>query len=295
MLARLAARGAALSPTARGLMWMAASGALYSLLNALLRRMSLRMSPFETLGLVYASTLLVMLPLVINGGPKRFFPQDVKTLCLRGAVHWLGMCLWLLAVTHITLAETTAIGFTTPLFIMVGAAALLKEPFRWHRAVATLAGFAGMLVIVFPRFAGSGSGTHALLMLASAAVFATSFLLSKRLTRVERPSVIVVWQSLVVTLLSVPLAVATWQPPSASALATAFACGVLATAGNYCLTRAFSEADISASQPAKFLDLIWACLLGWLMFGDKPESTTLVGGLVILMATGWVAHRDSAR
>jgi drug/metabolite transporter (DMT)-like permease len=273
---------------------MAAAGATYSLLNALLRSMSLGMNPFQILTLVYASTLLPILPLLLRRGAGRFRPHDLRGLLLRGAVHWLGMCIWLLAVARITLAETTAIGFTTPLFIMAGAALLLKEPLRWDRSLATLTGFCGVLVIVVPRLT-QVSSAYALLMLGSAAVFATSFLLSKRLTRIERPSVIVVWQSLTVTLFSIPLAMANWQSPSAAAWLTAALCGLLTIVGNYCLTRAFSVADISASQPAKFLDLVWACVLGWLMFGDRPQVSTLLGGLIIFASTLWVARREASR
>lgn len=289
---QLAARG--LSPSARGMLWMAASGALYCLLNALLRAMSLRISAIQTLTLAYGSTLLLLLPWVLRAGPARFWPRAPGALLLRGAVHWVGMCLWLFAVTGISLAETTAIGFTTPLFIIVGAALLLKEPLRWDRGAATLVGFCGVLVVVAPKATGV-SGGYALLMLVSAAVFAASFLLSKRLTRVEAPPVIVVWQSLIVTLLNVPFTIAHWQSPGATLWLMALACGALLAVGNYCLTRAFSTADISASQPAKFLDLLWACLLGWLVFGDRPENTTLAGGLIILLSTVWIARRESVR
>lgn len=277
---------------------MSASGALYCVLNALLRQLSQGMNPFQVLALVYAGTLVVMAPVVWRTGPRNYIPQSLAGLCVRGAVHWVGMCLWMLGVTGITLAETTAIGFTSPLFVMLGGAALLGEPLRAHRVVATVAGFIGVLVVLAPRLVGGtnggGSTTHALLMLASAGAFAGSFLLSKRLTRVERAAVIVVWQSVVVTILSVPLAVLAWQPPTAAALGIAFACGLLTTVGNYCLTRAFTATDISASQPAKFLDLIWASALGWLMFGDPLAGTTIVGAVIILVATLWVAHRDTS-
>ena len=282
-----------LSPGGRGLLWMAALGALLSLLNALLRGMSLRMSPYQTLTLVYASTLVVMVPVVLRGGFRQFWPRQPGGLLLRGAVHWLGMCFWLVAVSGITLAETTAIGFTTPIFIMVGAAVLLGEPFRWERGVATVAGFCGVLIVVGPRLTSVG-GSHSLLMLASAAVFAVSFLLSKRLTRGDGAFVIVIWQSLAVTLFSLPLAWRHWRVPAIEDALTALLCGLLAAVGNYCLTRAFSSADISASQPAKFLDLVWACLLGWLLFGDVPASATLAGGLVILVATLWMARREAS-
>ncbi len=287
-------RAGRLSPSAKALLWMAVSGFLYCLLNASLRGMSLRMSPYQALTLVYGSTLLVMLPLISRTGVASLLPRNLLGLVIRGGVHWLGMCLWLVAVSHITLAETTAIGFTTPLFIMVGAALLLKERFRWERAVATLVGFCGVLVVVGPRLTGSNS-VFPFLMLSASAVFASSFILSKRLTRVEGPWVIVVWQSLIVTLFSIPLAVLNWQTPTPTVWLAAVLSGVLTVAGNYCLTRAFSVSDISASQPAKFLDLAWASALGWLIFGDRIEQSTMIGGLMILMSTIWVARRDVNR
>lgn len=287
-----AGAGRGIGPSTQALLWMLAAGLLYSVVNALLRIMSLRMDAFQALGLVYGSTLLVMLPFVIRHGAARYWPRSPGGIVVRGTVHWLAMCIWLMAVSRITLAETTAIGFTTPLFVMVGAALLLNEPLRRHRSIAALAGFAGVLVVVAPKASGVG-GAYTLLMLGSAAVFAASFLLSKRLTRIESAAVIVVWQSLVVTVFSLPLAILRWQPQPASMWLMSVVCGALAALGNYCLTRAFSAGDISASQPARFLDLLWACLLGWLIFDDRPEGTTLAGGLIILAATVWVAHRDA--
>jgi drug/metabolite transporter (DMT)-like permease len=283
-----------LNPSSKALLWMAASGFLYCLLNATLRSMSLYMSPYQALTLVYGSTLLVMLPLVLRTGVAHFRPRNLSGLVVRGGVHWLGMCLWLVAVTHITLAETTAIGFTTPLFIMIGATFLLKEAFRWERGVAILVGFGGVLIVVGPRLTGSSS-VFPFVMLSASAVFASSFILSKRLTRVEEPWVIVVWQSLIVTLFSIPLAVTHWLTPTPAVLLTALLSGVLTFVGNYCLTRAFTVGDLSASQPAKFLDLVWASVLGWLIFGDRVEQSTMIGGLMILLSTIWVARRESAR
>ena len=106
---------------------------------------------------------------------------------------------------------------------------------------------------------------------------------------------IVFWQSIAVTVFSLPLAWLHWRAPTVQDWLTALLCGLLTTVGNYCLTKAFSSADITASQPAKFLDLVWACLLGWLIFGDVPTGATLAGGLVILAATLWVARREASR
>ena len=71
--------------------------------------------------------------------------------------------------------------------------------------------------------------------------------------------------------------------------------GVLGTLGHYSLTRAFSVADISATQSLRFLDLVWASILGWMVFGDFPSQWTWLGGAVILVSTVWIAQREGKR
>jgi drug/metabolite transporter (DMT)-like permease len=150
------------------------------------------------------------------------------------------------------------------------------------------------MIVVGPMLSGQGGRYH-LIMLASAPVFAASFLITKVLTRTEKAGVIVVWQAITVTLFSLPMALWTWQAPSALQWLGFAACGLLGSSGHYCLTRSFGVADISSTQSVKFLDLVWASLLGYLVFGDLPTQTTLLGGVVICAATLWVAHREHRR
>ena len=284
------------SPTVRGLLWAAASGAVFSVLNAVMRGLAQQLDPMQAQFLRYLFGLLVMLPLLLHGRLADWWPRNLPGQFTRGAVHTLGLVLWFLALPHIPLADTTALGFTTPLFIMVGAWLFLHEPMRWERWAATALGFAGVLIVVGPRLElGGGGGGHHLLMLASAPVFAVSFLITKVLTRTESAGVIVVWQALSVTLFSLPMAVLTWQSPSAWQWLGFALCGLLGSGGHYCLTRSFHAADISATQSVKFLELLWAALLGWLMFADVPTQTTLLGGVVICTATLWVARREHRR
>lgn len=277
--------------SARALLWSMAAGLLFVLLNTVMRQLALALDPFETQFLRYLAGLVVMLPLVARGGLAAFRPRNVSGQFIRGGVHTAGLCLWFTAIPHITLADTTAIGFTTPIFIMIGAVLLFHEPMRWERWVAAALGFAGVLVVVGPQL-GAGS-YYALVMVSSSPVFAASFLITKALTRYERPAVIVVWQSISVTAFSLPLALLHWRWPDASQYLLALVCGVLGSAGHYCLTRSFSIADISATQSVKFLDLVWASLLGWLVFGDWPSRWSLVGGAVICASTVWIARREA--
>lgn len=285
-------------PTSRALLWSTGAGLCFSLLNALARDLSLQLDPMQAQFLRYLFGIAVLLPFILRSGLgsglRAYWPRDIRGQFLRGAVHTVGLVLWFLALPHLPLADLTAIGFTTPLFIMIGAALFLREPMRWERWVATGIGFAGVLVVVGPLLSGSGGGWH-LLMLASAPVFAASFLITKVLTRTETSGVIVVWQALSVTLFSLPMALWAWQTPTAAQWAGFAVCGLLGSTAHYCLTRSFRIADISSTQSVKFLELVWASALGWLLFADLPTQTTLLGGVVIVAATLWVARRERRR
>lgn len=291
---RSAERAATWSPTTRGLLWISSSGLIFSMLNAVMRGLTLHIDPFQAQFLRYFFGLLVLLPVILPAGLAAYRPRDVGAQFTRGFAHTLGLCLWFSALPRIPLADMTAIGFTGPIFIMIGARVAFKEPMRWERWVATLLGFAGVLIIVGPKLSGSGGVWH-LVMLASAPVFAGSFLLTKAMTRYETAGVILVWQSITVSIISLPLALWHWQALSGAQWALFALCGVLGSAGHYCLTRGFAAADISATQSARFLDLVWSAVMGWLLFSDVPSAATLVGGTVISAATVWLARRESLR
>jgi len=281
-----------LPPTLKGMLWAASAGVIFVMLNALMRQLSIELNAFQTQFLRYLMGLIVMMPLMLRAGLASLRPVSLGGQFLRGAVHTLGLVVWFAAVPHITLADTTVIGFTTPIFIMLGAALFLAEPMRWSRWIAAGLGMTGVLIVVGPRMTGEG-GVYLLIMLCSAPIYAVSFLLTKALTRYERPAVIVLWQSITVTLLSLPLALIGWEWPNAWQWGAFVVCGILGSGGHYCLTRSYVAADISATQSIKFLELVWAAALGWLAFGDTLSGWTVVGGLVICASTVWIARREA--
>ena len=195
---------------------------------------------------------------------------------------------------HIGLADMTALGFTGPIFIMLGAAWFLKERMRADRWLAAILGFGGVLIIVAPKLGGS-DGLYTLIMLASSPLFAASFLITKALTQTEKPTVIVLWQALTVSLFALPLALYFWQAPTLLQWVGFAVAGLFGSFGHYCMTQAFKATDISATQSLRFLDLIWSSLLGWLVFADLPSPATLLGAMVIASSTIWIARRESRR
>jgi len=281
-----------IDPTVRGMIWTILSGFIFSVLNAVMRSLALEMHPLQAQFLRYLFGAAVMLPLILRSGFVAYLPTRWTGQLWRGALHTLGLCLWFMALPRIPLADMTAIGFTGPIFIMMGAIWFLKEPARWDRWVAGFAGLAGVMIVVGHQLSADG-GLYHLVMLASAPVFAASFLVTKVLTRYDRPEVIVVWQSITVTLFSLPAAVWVWAPLSVAQWVWFVVCGALGSAGHYCLTRSFGVSDISSTQSVKFLDLVWATILGWLLFSELPSTATYLGAAVIVASTVWIARRES--
>ncbi len=274
-------RAEAASPTSRGIAWALAAGLAFQIASASMRALSIAIDPLMAQFLRYFVGLLPLVPLVMRVGIGGLRPESMSGHAWRSALHTLGLVLWFLALPHMPLADMTAIGFTTPLFVLIGAAWLLREPMSPARWIAVLVGFAGVIVIVGPGMAGTG-GWWNLVMLASAPVFAASFLLTKVLTRRDSPTVIVFWQTVLVTVMSLPIALPFWVWPTAGQWGLALIGGICGTVGHYFLTRSFASADISATQSVKFVDLLWAALIGWLAFGDLLSPTTLLGGAIII-------------
>ena len=285
-------RAGRLDPAVRALLWSATSGLLFVVLNSLMRGLSIALDPFLTQFLRYLMGIAVTLPFMARSGFASFKPHNTLGQFARGGVHTIGLVIWFTALPHISIADTTAIGFTTPIFIMLGAVLVFKEPMRWERWLAAALGFGGVLIVVAPKMTGE-AGVYNLVMLASSPVYAASYLMTKALTRYERAEVIVVWQAISVTLFSLPLALLHWQAPSLAQTLLFVVCGFLGSAGHYCLTRSYAAADISASQSVKFLDLVWASAISWLVFTEAPTQSTLIGGLVICGSTIWIARRES--
>jgi drug/metabolite transporter (DMT)-like permease len=191
----------------RAIIWTIVGGLSFSVMNMLLRKLAQQMNPFEAQFLRHLFGLGVLLPFILRSGIAHYRPSSFGGQITRGMVHTAAITLWFFALPHLALADTTAISFTGPIFTMIGAAYLLGETMRRDRWIAAIIGFLGVLIVVGPRWAGNG-GWYYLVMLASAPIFSLSALLNKILTRKDSPQVIVAWQTLVVSTLTLPMAIA---------------------------------------------------------------------------------------
>jgi drug/metabolite transporter (DMT)-like permease len=289
--ARLMAALRRLPPTVQGLYWVFLSGLLFALLNATLRYVSLQLPPMMTSFLRFCFGLLVIAPIVFRHGLGVFRTKRPSMQILRNVVHAGAFGIWYTALPLIALAEMTAIGSSGPLFITIGAFLFLREKVRWRRWMAVLFGFAGVWLIVRPGFAVVSTG--AILMLIAVPVIAASQLIAKVQTRSDSPNTIICWQTCLMIVFFFPPALWVWQWPSWSELGLLAIAGVLGTSANMCLVNAYKVADISVLQPLTFLNLVWASIMGYLVFADIPDHWTFIGAGVIVASTTYIARREA--
>lgn len=282
------------SPTVLGMLYAVAAGFTLCALNVVLRLLSEDLPTFQVQFMRYLMGLVAVLPWVFRDGLAAYKTRSLSGQLWRGAVHASGLFLWFAALPLIPFSELIAIGFTSPIFIMIGAVIWLKEDMFWQRWVAGLLGFLGVLVVVWPGL-GGGANWGTLMMLASSPLFAASFLITKALARRDSPTVIVAWQALTVTLFTLPVALYVWVPPTAWHWAVALLCGMMGSLGHWFLTHAYRLADISSTQPVRFLDMIWAASLGYIFLSEIPSTSTLLGAAVIFLATTWIARVEARR
>jgi len=264
---------------------------LFALLNSTLRYVSLHLHPMMTSFLRFCFGLLVIAPIVWRNGFGVFRTARPGMQFGRNLVHAGAFAIWYTALPLIPLAQMTAIGFTGPLFITIGAFLFLHEQVRWRRWAAVGVGFVGCWLILRPGLAEVSKVS--LLMLSAVPVIAASQLIAKLQTRTDSPNTIICWQTCLMIVFFLPLALLFWQTPSWRELALLAVAGVLGTSANMCLVRAYKVAEISVLQPLTFLNIVWASIMGYLVFADIPDHWTFIGAGVIVASTTYIARREA--
>ena len=212
-------------------------------------------------------------------------------LLLMSAWHVLGMICYFLAIVYLPLAEVTALAFSKPLFVTVGAALVLHEVVRARRWSAVALGFLGVLIVLQPG--AQTISRYAALVLLGALLGAATSLMIKRLTATEGVSTIVWYQALFATVLALPLCVLYWRTPDAAGWLLLLSIGALGTLSWLTMTRAFFLVDASVVVPFEFLRLPFAALVAYLWFAEVPSVWTWLGGAVIFGATAYIAEREA--
>ena len=273
-----------------GILWMVATTVLFVIVTAVVRYLGSEMHPVQAAFLRYAFGVAIIIPFCLRTSLFRIPFARLRLHAFRGVAHGIAIMLWFFAMMRLPIAEVTALSFMTPVFIIIGASVFLKERFYRHRAIAVALGIAGGLIILQPGFRVIDLG--AIAQLVAAPLFAVSMLIAKNLTRSESNGHILLMLSVFCTLTLILPAIVIWRQPTLEELSWLFLCAVFATAGHYCMTRAFRSAEIAALQPITFLQLVWATLMGSFLFGEQPNFWVWLGGGLIVISATYNARKE---
>ncbi len=198
------------------------------------------------------------------------------------------MCTGYYSLVLINVGDSVALQFTLPIFTMIAAVLILGEKILSHRLIATMIGFAGVMIIVRPGFAELNLGI--LMALASAAFHAVSDTYARYLARYDRVPTIMGFNFLFTIPLAAIPAVIYWEPVSLDIWPLLLAFGIAGISAQYCLTRSFSLAEASLVSPILFFRLPIVAVISWYAFDQLTEIWTWIGAGVIAIATTWMAR-----
>ena len=269
---------------------MAVTGLMFVCVTGIVRYIGSDVPAAQAAFLRYVIGLGLMLPFMGSIWRSGIEPKMFVIFSIRGLCHALGVILWFYAMARIPIAEVTAIGYLSPIYIAIGAAIFLGEKFAARRIIAIVAAFLGAMVILRPGFQEINDGQMAQIL--SAPLFAISYLVAKRLSMQASPTVVVGMLSVFVTIGLAPFAWAVWVPPTLPDVLWLGLVAVFATAGHFTMTKALSAAPLAVTQPVTFLQLVWATLLGTIFFADPVDIWVLIGGGIIISAVSFISYRE---
>ena len=284
-----------MSPNLAGALLMMASMACFTLNDTLIKATGGALPLFQLLFLRGILATGFILWLARARGALRFdiAPRDWGLIALRSLSEVGAAFFFVSALLNMPLANITAILQVLPLTVTLGSALFFREAVGWKRMSAILIGFVGMLLIVRPGPEGFTLwSAYALL----AVICVTSRdLATRRLSRGVPSLMVTLSASMAVLVFSGVASLGiTWAPMTGTLAGLIFGAAVFVVGGYFFSVQVMRSGDVSFIAPFRYTGLIWALLLGWLVFGHWPAPLTLLGAGIIVATGLFTLYRERA-
>ena len=293
--ASLADAAALLKANRRGIASMVVAMACFIANDTLVKLASQSLPTSQLIFLRGVMATLLVLSVAHAIGATRSLREAARgSVAARAAVDAIATMLYLVSLFHLPIANATAINLASPLFITVFAVLFMREQVGWRRWAAICTGFAGVLLIIQPR--AEGFNVFALVCLAATVCHAARDLLTRRIPR-GIPSILVTLSTAIaVTLLSGALSlIEGWRPFGATQLGLLALASLFLAGGYYAIIDGMRHGEVSLISPFRYTGLLWALILGFLVWGDAPNPLAW-SGITLLIGSGlYMLHRERVR
>ena len=284
--------GSAGSSTERGLFFMLVATLLLAGMHSLVRYLgSSELHPFIIVFFRNLFGFVAIAPLLYRGGLSSLASKQRGLHVVRAIIGIIAMLSWFYALSHVPIANATALSFSTTIFATLCAWLFLKERMRMRRWAAIFVGLLGVFVVLRPET--TGFNAYAILVILSSVAWGSSVTVVKVLSRTDSVTSIVGWMSISLTLLSLPFALLHWQTPTGVQLLVLMLIGLLGTAGHMFMTSALRMADTAHIMSVDFMRLIWVSIIGVIWFQELVDVWTVVGAVIIFAAGWYIIFRES--
>jgi drug/metabolite transporter (DMT)-like permease len=276
----------------RGILWMLAAITALTAMFGIIKYVALELPVFIVALMRTVVSLSLLAPWLLRYGLPAIRTDRPVTHFFRAFFGIASFVCTVYALRHLQIADATVLSFTSPFWSILISAIVLGETIRRGRTIATIVGFAGVILIVRPE-----GGVHpaALLALLSALLTSHAMITMKKLSATEPPTRIVFYFMLFGTLLMAPPAALTWQTPTLEQFAWLVGAGVLGFAGQSWLARAYDAADVTVVAPFDFGRVVIAGLIGFVVFDEVPAILSCIGTVIIIAASLQIARDARAK
>jgi len=276
-------RWAAMTPNARGAALVSAGSLMLVVMATLVKFLGHRMSSFEILFFRSAVGFLFVLPLFARDPMEPLRTKRLGMHFLRGSSGALGNACFFWTITHMVLADSMALQFSRPLFMMPLAFLFLGEIAGWRRSMVAVLGFLGILFYARPFTSGFEPSA---VVGAAGALFGGLVVLGiKSLAKTERTRVIMFYYGVWNTLFALVPTLFLWVIPTLPELGLLVVVGLLGIAGQSMITHGFTQGDATALVPLDYSRIIYSAALGFLLFGEIPGPWDFVGMALIVVSS----------
>lgn len=279
-------------PVLRGILLILCAVALFSLSDTLAKvlRQSLPAVEVAWLRYVVFAVFAVVLAVRSRAGlrPRRPGLQALRALTLLGSA-----VLFITGLSHLQVAEATAISFIAPAFITALSIPLLGEVVGVRRWAAMLAGLLGVLVVIRP---GAGALTAgAVFPLCSALCWAATVVITRRMGTADRAETTLFWSAVAGLLVLTALVPSGFVPLTAGQLGVALVLGACSSVGQYLVILAYRRVSASVLAPFSYAQILSSTGMGLLVFGAVPDRWTFAGAAIVILSGLYMAQRERIR
>ena len=283
MIASPQERWAALPPALKGAALVSLGSLTLVVMAVLTKFLGARLSSFEILFFRSAVGFVFLLPLFARDPGEPFRTRRFGLHLLRGAAGAVGNMCFFWTITAMLLADSMALQFSRPLFMIPLALVFLGEWGGLRRSLIALIGFAGIMLYARPFTAGFDPNA---VVGALGAIFAGLVVVCiKRLSTTEPTKVIMFYYAFWTTVFVAPPAIALWVTPTFDELLLLVLVGFLGITGQGMITHGLTMGDATTLVPLDYSRVLYAAALGFVIFGEVPGLWSLAGMKLILLSS----------